>query len=112
MVTLPNSINADLPNHLSVTKIEHLFRKQGYQLKAGEFVGWAMPTNLCICRDRPLMVGIAHPTTKTNVLFWLHSNHLLKMPELAKLINTDLSKEFTVSQVAENNLGAIFSTIL
>ena len=31
------------------------------------------------------------------------SNHLPKMPELAKLVNTDLSKGFTVSQVAEKH---------
>ena len=29
--------------------------------------------------------------------------HLQKMPELAKLVNTDLSKGFTVSQVAEKH---------
>ena len=31
------------------------------------------------------------------------SIHLQKMPELAKLVNTDLSKGFTVSQVAEKH---------
>ncbi len=31
------------------------------------------------------------------------SNHLPKMAELAKLVNTDLSKGFTVSQVAEKH---------
>ena len=31
------------------------------------------------------------------------SNHLPKMPELAKLVNTDLSKGFTVSHVAEEH---------
>jgi len=31
------------------------------------------------------------------------SIHLPKMPELAKLVNTDLSKGFTVSQVAEKH---------
>jgi len=31
------------------------------------------------------------------------SNHLAKMPELANLLNTDLSRGFTVSQVAEKH---------
>jgi hypothetical protein len=31
------------------------------------------------------------------------SIHLQKMPKLAKLVNTDLSKGFTVSQVAEKH---------
>ena len=31
------------------------------------------------------------------------SNHLAKMPELANLLNTDLSRGFTVAQVAEKH---------
>ena len=35
------------------------------------------------------------------------SNYLPKMPELAKLVNTDLSKGFTVSQIAESMLAPL-----
>ena len=40
---------------------------------------------------------------RLGVLHQTISIHLQKMPELAKLVNTDLSKGFTVSQVAEKH---------
>jgi len=41
--------------------------------------------------------------TRLGVLQRTVSNHLAKMPELANLLNTDLSRGFTVAQVAEKH---------
>ena len=50
---------------------------------------------LCIPRDRiAKRLGVPQQTI---------SNHLAKMPELANLLNTDLSRGFTVAQVAEKH---------
>ena len=35
------------------------------------------------------------------------SNHLAKMPELANLLNSDLSRGFTVAQVCDNPVATV-----
>ena len=50
----------------------------------------------CSCRDCIGKARSARTSPITNI-------HLQKMPELAKLVNTDLSRGFTVPQVAEKH---------
>ncbi|MEA1900577.1 MAG: hypothetical protein U9N47_07415 [Thermodesulfobacteriota bacterium] len=59
--------------------------------------------DLKILRMNGLHVPQERMANRLGVLQQTISIHLQKMPELAKLVNTDLSKGFTVSQVAEKH---------
>ena len=62
-----------------------------------------MDLDLKILRMNGLQIPQERMANRLGVLQQTISIHLQKMPELAKLVNTDLSKGFTVVQVAEKH---------
>ena len=62
-----------------------------------------MDLDLKILRMNGLHIPQERMANRLGVLQQTISIHLQKMPELAKLVNTDLSKGFTVSHVAEKH---------
>ena len=62
-----------------------------------------MDLDLKILRMNGLHIPQVRMANRLGVLQQTISIHLQKMPELAKLVNTDLSKGFTVPQVAEKH---------
>ncbi len=66
-------------------------------------VTFQMELDLKILRMDRLHIPQERMAKRLGVLQQTISIHLLKMPELAKLVNTDLSRDFTVPQVAEKH---------
>jgi len=62
-----------------------------------------MDLDLKILRMSRLHIPQERMANRLGVLQQTISIHLQKMPELAKLVNTDLSRGFTVPQVAEKH---------
>ena len=86
MATLPNLINADLSKGFTVP---HFRRPPSSDLKIFRMNRLGIPQDRIAIRLDALQRTI--------------SNHLEKMAELPNFLNADLSKEFTVPQVAEKH---------